>query len=588
MRTFAILIVALAAIAGAAWWFLMRDAPAQPSAPLSTPSGEIVGAVTEDAGIVSYNGIPFAQPPVGDLRWAPPQPASAWSGTLEALEFGAECAQNRDGFNMFIDRMADGLGITGPRRALINAAINGAEPPPESEDCLYLNVRTGNAGGEALQPVMVWIHGGGHQNGSGSADIYQTNALVKRGVVLVTINYRLGPFGYMAHPALSADSRQNASGNYGLLDQIAALEWVRENISAFGGDPDNVLIFGESAGAQSVTELMASPLANGLYHKAILQSGASVNNLRDLREDRPDLPSAESVGVAFMEGLVEAGADVEALRAVPAEALVARAGERPDLTGAFGPVVDGWVLPRAIGLAVRDADTPDIPILAGYNADEGTLLYPLIPTPTTWRSPFPEGFEARLDAVREVYGAADGNRLIELYGLDDEPNQAAAEMDMFGDDLFGVNMRFLAKANASAGRPVYMYHFTRIPPNENQTAGAFHAAEIPFVFDSHNAFFEAKGRDMELTEAIIGYWTNFAKTGDPNGADLPEWPAYTIENDAWLILDHDIETVTALRAEKLDIMERALLTRLEALEPDPAAPLDTEIEEGDLAEALQP
>ena len=249
------------------------------AAVISTPQGPVQGVTTDDPAIFNFKGLPFAAPPVGDLRWAAPQAPQVWTETRAADTFGNRCMQPEDVEGGFFHRLIEGHGLSGIKNFLIKRAVAAQKPSPMSEDCLYLNVRTGNLNGETKQPVMVWIHGGGHQFGSGDFSYYQANGLVQKGVVLVTINYRLGAFGYMAHPVLSADDPNGVSGNYGTLDQIAALDWVQQNISAYGGDPDNVTIFGESAGAWSVTEMMASPLAAGKFNKAIGQSGASTYHL---------------------------------------------------------------------------------------------------------------------------------------------------------------------------------------------------------------------------------------------------------------------------------------------------------------------
>ncbi|MGF1456649.1 MAG: carboxylesterase/lipase family protein [Alphaproteobacteria bacterium] len=530
--------------------------------PLNTPLGTIIGAKTDDEEIVTFNGLPFAAPPVGPLRWTAPQPAAALESPFDATAFGAQCPQSR-GSNAYGQLMAQRVGLTEAERKALAEAAKTATPLEESEDCLTLNIRTGNAGGEPLQPVMVWIHGGAHQNGTGANPLYQSNTLVKQGVVLVTVNYRLGALGYMAHPALSAENPDKASGNYGLMDQIAALEWIRDNIAAFGGDPDNVLIFGESAGAQSVTELMAAPASHGLYDKAILQSGVSSGNIRHLKISRLGVRSGEAIGTEFMAPLVDGEATPEALRAVSVDALLDRAAERRDLSRTFLPVIDGAVLPRAIGLAIRDGETPDIAILGGFNADEGSLLYPFIGTPTRFRQPFPTNQADRLAALRDLYGDAGGTRLAALYGMDDPTSFVRGSVDMIGDDVFGVPTRFLAREHVAEGRAFYGYFFTRVPPRKGQTAGAFHASEIPFVFDTHGGVFVADDKDRALTDVMGRFWTQFAKTGNPNIDGLMTWPAYDPAKDEWLNLDRRITVLSRVRKEKFDIQEKALRDILE-------------------------
>jgi para-nitrobenzyl esterase len=440
--------------------------------------------------------------------------------------------------------------------------LESAPPPPESEDCLFLNVRSANVGGTELQPVMVWIHGGSHQSGAGSQSIYQANQLVENGVVLVTINYRLGVFGYIAHPALSASDPRGVSGNYGLLDQVAALAWIRDNIESFGGDPDNVTIFGESAGAQSVTEIMSTPLSQGLFHKAILQSGASTYNANGLTTAIDGRLTMHEAGLEFFDGLVDADADAAELRALPAADIIAHIPNKMHLGGYALPTVDGLVIPKLMGEAIGDGSVHNVPILAGYNADEGTLFYDSIQRPTVLVPEFPEALEDRLAFLTEIYGDADAEALIDLYGLDAPDAYQRAETDMLGDDLFGVHMRHLATGNAAQGEPTYLYHFTRVPPSKTQTIGAFHAAEIFFVFNSHSPLSGLSDPDKALTEAMGLYWTNFAKTGDPNGPGLIEWPRYDRASDQWMTFNPSIEVKTGVRADKLDIMERALVRRV--------------------------
>lgn len=251
---------------------------------VSVTQGKLKGTWLENTNIAHFAGVPFAAPPIGDLRWAPPQPTPSWDGVRDATEFGPECMQSRfEGGGVFVRSMIKGMGFEDEKREAFLKDLAERPTPKESEDSLYLNIRTANLGKSDLQPVMVWIHGGGHTAGSGSGLSYQSNTFVERGIVYVSINYRLGLLGYMAHPALSADNPDGVSGNYGLLDQVAALTWVRDNIKAFGGDPENVTIFGESAGSQSVGELMATPAAQGLFHKGILQSGVTSGNFAHLK-----------------------------------------------------------------------------------------------------------------------------------------------------------------------------------------------------------------------------------------------------------------------------------------------------------------
>ncbi len=558
-----ILVIVLIAYQSLIFFMTRPAAQLQAGPTVSIAQGDIKSGIDrKDNNILLFNGLPYAAAPVGDLRWRPPAPAPGWDGLRDGRSFGPECLQRRTGSAEFYNDIVKGLGLSWPIQKLVAALYRNTPPPNESEDCLYLNVRTGNLANEELQPVMVWLHGGSHQTGSGSSDIYQDNGLVRNGIVLVTINYRLGPFGYMAHPALSADDPRGVSGNYGLLDQIAALEWVRDNIEAFGGDPSNVTVFGESAGAQSVSELMAAPASKGLFHKGILQSGASTYNANMLDAAIPERLSMHQAGVEFLHGLADADADAATLRSIPGPALVNQIANNPKYRDYLLPTADGVVIPEIIGAAIMQGNIGAIPILAGYNGDEGTLFYDEINAPTVLKVPFPDQHAARLQTLYDIYGVEDGDVLVAEYGLQAEQNYTAGAIDMLGDDLFGVHMRYLAKSLNELDQPSWLYQFNRLPLSEKQTLGAFHAAEISFVFDSHSPFLERTAADDELTIAMGRYWTNFAKTGNPNGAGLPDWPQYDPDTDAWLTFNPEIIPANRVRATKLDIMERTLKQRI--------------------------
>lgn len=569
-------------LAGAGYaWFTLRQPPKpmEISEPVRIHQGIVVGGIDrENASVRVFNGIPYAQA----KRWSPPGPPTQWgANSRDTREFGPECIQPRTRYSAFLNQILDGMGLSFFEKVFARVSFSAQEAPAESEDCLFINVRTANLKGAQKQPVMVWIHGGAHQYGAGSSAYYQANGLVEKGVVLVTFNYRLGAFGYLAHPALTEEA--GTSGNYGLLDQAAALAWVRDNIAAFGGDPGNVTVFGESAGAQSITELMALPAADGLFHKVILQSGASTGNVLHLkRSPAAGVLSAEDAGAEFLSALAPKAATAKDLRAIPAGAIVTRADARTDLTDYFAPVVDGKILPRTIGAAFRDGDVPNLPMIAGYNADEGTLFYDTIQSPTVLRAPMTGTLAEREKALAEVFGRNPAKALQALYGMDTPETWDKGATDMLGDDLFGVHMRFVARQNAQSGAPTFLYQFTRVPPSRSQTIGAFHAAEIAFVFDSHLPLAKVTDSDRVLTDRMVTYWTNFSKTGDPNGERLPEWPKVTPESDAWLELSASPEVVEGLRARKLDILEEALRKRIDAVagpkqepppppEPEPGA-----------------
>lgn len=533
----------------------------EPAGPPSAPEAQIAqGALRgawaeEDRSIALFAGIPYAAPPIGERRWAPPAPAAPWEGVREAGKAGARCMQPDDGQGGFVRRVVLSQGLVEPALGQTLDRLAGLQGTPMSEDCLFLNVRTRAGADGAALPVMVWIHGGSHQTGSGADPRLSGNALVKNGVVLVTVNYRLNAFGYLSHPALTAESATGVSGNYGLQDLIAALGWVQENIRAFGGDPDNVTIFGESAGGQSVSQLMSSPLARGLFDKVILQSGVYSYDFRRIDDSRGDTFIREA-------GLVKGSADVSALRSIPAEAILKALAETPPPGGNFMPGADGVVLPMPVGRAIAEGAYAQTPVLAGYNADEGTLLYPTIGGPSVDVPQSPEDRASRLAAFRAAYGDV-ADPLIRLYGLDHPTEWRAAEATMLGDSLFGVHTRFLGKASAVRRQPAFLYFFSRRPPAEGQTAGAFHSAEIPFVFGTDDWLLEMSEADAELSRLMGLYWTNFARTGNPNGQGLPAWPGYG-ESDQWMILDHSLRVEAGVRRDRLDLLERHLTGRIEA------------------------
>jgi para-nitrobenzyl esterase len=531
----------------------------------------VQGIISPDnAQIASYQGVPFAAAPVGDLRWAAPAAAPTWTEVRAADEFGTRCMQATDTEGGFFERLIDGHGLSAIKSFAIKRVVAAMDPPPVSEDCLYLNVRTAVTAEDA--PVMVWIHGGGHQFGSSDFGYYQADALAEAGVVLVTINYRLGAFGYMAHPALSADDPRGVSGNYGTLDQIAALEWVRDNIAAYGGNPDQVTIFGESAGAWSVTELMSSPLANGLFHGAILQSGASTYHMGQLDGEGVGWPSGHATGLKVTAALGLENPSADALRALPAADIQAVITE--DLAEGFHHVRDGVVFPLNVGQAFQTGQINAVPMMAGYNADEGTLFFPTDQQPSVWLETMAPGpREELISKLQEAYpgGAED---LVDLYGLDTD--FTAGGTQMMGDDIFGVNIRMAARAATDTGVPSWTYFFSRVPPSDKQTVGAFHAAEIPFVFGSHEEVLGVSDDDAALTDVMIKYWSNFAKTRNPNGADVPDWPQHT--GDRWMHFSANtgrpITAVeTGVRREKLDTLSEGLALKLDALN-DIVAPED--------------
>jgi para-nitrobenzyl esterase len=531
---------------------------------ISTPQGPVQGVTTENPEIFNFKGLCFAA--MSRPGSTAPATAPSWTETQIADNFGNRCMQPEDVEGGFFDRLIEGHGLSAAKNFLIKKAVAAQKPSSMSEDCLYLNVRTGNLNSDNKQPVMVWIHGGGHQFGSGDFSYYQANGLVEKGVVLVTINYRLGVFGYMAHPALSDADPNGVSGNYGTLDQIAALEWVQNNIAAYGGDPENVTIFGESAGGWSVTEMMASPLAAGKFDKAIAQSGASTYHLGQMDGNGVGWPSGYEMGKKVSDALGLSSPSAADLRSIPAEKIMANLPEKAD--EAFHHIRDGYVFPKNVGHAFRDGDINAVPFLTGYNSDEGTLFFPDDPQPSVWEDDMPRSGPDMIASLNTHYPGR-GEALAELYALNEDFTEGGTQM--MGDEIFGVNIRYAAEANEAAGSPSYVYHFSRVPPSEKQTLGAFHAAEIPFVFDSSEPILGLSDDDKALTDVMVTAWTNFAKVGHPNGGDLPNWPEYQGQN--WMHFSGNtgrpIATLeTNIRKTKLDALEVGLIQKLDELDAE--------------------
>ncbi|NNE58824.1 MAG: carboxylesterase family protein [Hellea sp.] len=541
----------------------------KPGAIIQTPQGPVKGVVTPNS-VQNVKSIPFAAPPIGDLRWRPPGTAPKWKEVRAATKFSPMCVQNVGSGDSFLKLMLERHGISSFKKFLIHQIVAMSGTPRVSEDCLYLNIRTANINQDGkvkddLMPVMVWIHGGGHQFGSGDFDFYQGDNLPLKGVVLVTINYRLGAFGYMAHPALSADDPRGVSGNYGTLDQIAALKWVRDNISAYGGNPDNVTIFGESAGAWSVTEMMTAPDAKGLFHKAIGQSGASTYHLGQLDTNSTSWIDGYEAGLKLAKRVDAESPTAQQLRDVPAD--IIQAVITPELADGFHHVRDGVVFPKNVGIAFQDGDFYSVPTIFGYNSDEATVFFPDDPEPTVWVEGLPRSDRnAQIEALRPHFGKK-AEILVDLYGLDNDFDAGGEQM--MGDEFFGTNIRLVTRANALKRTPAYSYVFTRVPPNEKQTIGAYHVAEVPFVFGTAEKAFGWSDEDEALAELMQSYWTNFAKTGDPNGEGLPTWELYRGGNWMQLAANNGLETKTIknYRQEKLDALEYGLKRKLALIRP---------------------
>lgn len=489
-------------------------------------SGLITGSVVAQGDVRVYKGIPFAAPPVGELRWRPPQPPKPWEAVRACSEFGPWCPQPKP--------------------------LMGRELGPLSEDCLYLNVWTPARKPDDKLPVMVWIHGGGHTTGSGASAYYDGERLAREGAVVVTINYRLGPFGYLAHPLLSKESERGVSGNYGLLDQIAALTWVKRNIAAFGGNPECVTIFGESAGAVSVCRLMVSPLAKGLFHRAIAESGGAHGHNRHLRELREGMEPMERVGEQIAEalGCHKEKDPLAALRARSYQELLDASNPNQGLFGKgtkFGPVVDGWALPDDPVVLFDAGKQHDVPFMVGSNADEGSVFMQQLPVrrPAGYRWLVRRRFGDHADAVEKLFPVGGGQ------------DAQAAFTRMVGVYGFVAPARFLARSMERVQSKAYLYHFTRVPPNERaKRLGAFHALEIAYVFGTLEGKPGFDEKDLALSKTMRKCWARFAATGDPNADGLPQWPAYRKDTDQYLEFGDEVKPKAGLYKEACDLFDR--------------------------------
>jgi para-nitrobenzyl esterase len=470
----------------------------------SVTGGKVVGVVKD--GIASFKGIPFAAPPVGELRWKAPQAVQPWNGDKKAGTFGPNCMQDASFAKLF--------GAT---------EVMG-------EDCLYLNVWTPAKSAAEKLPVMVWIYGGGFAGGMTSVPAYDGTHFAKKGVVLVSVAYRLGAFGFLAHPELSRESGKG-SGNYGLQDMIAGLQWVKANIAKFGGDPARVTIFGESAGGIAVSMLAASPAAKGLFHRAISESGGNFGPPRFGSEGGVNVPAlkvAEAQGKTFVAKL--GARDIKAARAISADAIQKIVG--PGMATGFWPVFDGDVLPGDQYLLYQQGRFNDTPVLIGTNSDEGALFAQ--PGVTA------AGFEA---ALRKDYGAK-ADVLLAANPHKTDAEAATASKNIFRDSAFAWPTWTWAKLQSEKGKgKAYVYYFdVRTPQSPN---GATHAAEIGYVFGNLGGpgggpaalAGPPRPEDTAMSELMSSYWVNFAKNGDPNGPGLPPWPAFTTAAQNAMIFD---------------------------------------------------
>ena len=520
-----------AGLLAAAGLFLCGVANAQLREPLKLDTGSLGNSTESSPGIRGFKGIPFAAPPVGALRWREPQPVAKWDGVRDASKFGNVCIQ------------PDGAA-RGPKG--LNIAV-GPGSPAQSEDCLYLNVWTGARAADERRPVMVYFFGGAFTEGAGSIPLYDGDALAKKGAVVVTMNYRLGPFGFFVHPALTAESPHKASGNYGLADMVASLKWVKSNIAAFGGDPSNVTIFGQSAGACITAALVGSPVAKGLFHKAISESGAWAGLTAAKMVTRED---AEKRSVEAMEKLgVKSLAELQAL---PADQVT-------KLGRAQGIIVDGWIVPEDQSITFAQGKQNKVAVLLGSNGNEGGSFGPpggANVTAEAWKAGAAQRWKDLAELGLKAYPAAT------------DAEAKAASSRPFTDGIAWFMHRY-ASDQAKIGQPAYLYQFVRTPASApgKTNGGPSHAAELAYVFNnldkprevpdnSDPAVVSQSAPDVKLADQISSYWVNFAKTGNPNFAGAPNWPQVTklASNQAFL-LDVNSRVGDTMTAEQVALYD---------------------------------
>jgi para-nitrobenzyl esterase len=483
-----------------AFCFAICAGPAGAQSTVTVQGGALSGVT--DARITSFKGIPYAAPPVGPLRWMPPQQPARWQGVRVADKTGPACLQ--------------------PTTA--TGATNF------SEDCLYLNVwRPADVNAGAKLPVMVWIHGGSFVIGSGSSAIYDGANLARNGVIIVSINYRLGRFGWFAYPELTKEAGPTGTANFGVMDQIAAVKWVKANIGAFGGDANNVTVFGESAGAMSINILMSSPQARGLFAKAITESGLG-------RVEAIPLAAAEERGTNFATA---AGAsNLAALRALPASTVL-NSGARGEQ---YLPILDGTILPADVDRTFGAGNESKIPWIVGTNDFEASLFAARLTNPDAVIAAVPEAARAQVSALYDPSGT----------------NKTAVAAGLITDKYFTEPARFLATNLAKSGEPVYRYFFSYVAEQaRSRVMGAGHGSEIPFVFGNltNRAAMMYTDSDKQIASTMGKYWTNFAKTGNPNGPGLTVWPAD--KGDQVLLIDATGEhPASAFRKTQLDLIQR--------------------------------
>lgn len=508
---------------------------------VKTANGVVRG--TTEGNVAIFKGIPFAAPPVGEFRWRPPQPVKNWEGELDASKFGSNCAQA--GWGAKPETITEG----------------------SSEDCLYLNLWTPvKSTPKSKLPVMVWIHGGGFTGGSGSSPQNFGHEFTKNGVILVNINYRLGRLGYFAHPALNAEFPNELKGNYGYMDQIAALQWIQKNIAAFGGDPKNVTIFGFSAGGVSVHSLLTIPATKGLFHKLISESGGGRDGVltgRPISKENADIfytVSAETIGMNFAKKQGIEGTDAAALaklRALKVEQIVDSGQETDGVNGPrtySGPILDGKLVVETAESAYMAGRQPKIPLMIGNcSAEIGGAFVSNAKTKEELFASFGD-LEAEARAAYDADGSKTFNEVIAKFNT---------------DWVWGEPARMTARVFLAKQAPAYMYQFGYVPANAQQRSpyGAGHGSEVSFAFNTLNARWgppaEPTAQEKELAKNMNIYWTNFAKTGNPNGEGLPNWSLYNNKNQDMLDIELDGKIVNKPdpRKARLDVIEKAMKNR---------------------------
>jgi para-nitrobenzyl esterase len=490
------------------FFLLTVAAHASDALQVKTDKGKVEGSLTDDQKVRAFKGIPYAAPPVGNLRWQPPQPAAKWSGVRAAKDFGSRCIQSSGYPDM------------------------NFRDPGQSEDCLTLNVWAPAGAKHGSLPVMVWIYGGGFASGSTSESRQDGQVLAHRKVVVVSMNYRLAIFGFFVHPELTAESPHHASGNYGLMDETAALDWVKKNIAAFGGDPKNVTIFGESAGSFAVSAQMASPLAQGLFSKAIGESGGAFYSGGLRFEPRESL---ERRNVEFAQTAFHTSTLADLRKLSVDEILQAVTAKTTPPPPRFGPDVDGYFLPDSVPNIYAAGKQAHVPLLAGWNADEERDVVLRAKPPTTAES---------FTAMAQKEFGDNAQKFLAAYPAGTDAEAVASAGDFAGDRFIKYSTwRWLEVQVATGGSPVYRYNFDLGSPGDKYhdvSLGAFHSDDIEYVFNTLESRAEATWRpeDRKLADQVAAYWTNFARSGDPNAAGLPTWPTYNAAG-GWQVMHLD-------------------------------------------------